>query len=152
MTDSLPNTNGRPHLHPRMYSAGFGMGPGFGFYGGGFGGTGSDPITTLLQWLQKLNYIIYTVGHMMDTIGMNASAIMQCYCMVSERLQQLLQIVKQSEFRKWIKQKSKKSKVLKYLFVFLSMILTSLAIRTVRFVFLTISKQSGNPLTSRLTL
>ena len=105
---------------------GMGMGMGMGAY---------NPFMTSLQWLNNLNYIVYTVGHMGDMIGMNAHAILQGYHGLSTMLQKIIEIIKKSDARLWLRKKSKKSKLLRFLFVFLSMALTAMAYKIIRLAY-----------------
>jgi hypothetical protein len=118
------------------------------FLSGGFGGTNPDPsnpFVTSLQWLQYLNYIVYSLGNIIDMIGMNANAIVNAYHVASGFMQNLIKIIKQSDFRKWMLQKSKKSKVVRYLFVFLSMLATHLTFRLIRFLYYYFEFHHGPP-------
>lgn len=106
----------------------------YGFYGnpmmnfmmpGMSGGVGDgNPLITSLQYLQGLSYVVYSLGQMFDMIGMNASSIYQGYLMIYSMIQKLVLIAKNSSFRKWMQTKSKKSRIVRYLFVALSMVAT----------------------------
>lgn len=96
----------------------------------GMGGGSGDgnPLMTSLQYLQGLSYVVYSLGQMFDMIGMNASSIYQGYLMIYNMIQKLILIAKNSSFRKWMQSKSKKSKIVRYVFVVLSMVATYSAI------------------------
>ena len=109
-----------------------GMGMGIGIPFGAY----NNPFMTSLQWLNNLNYVVYTIGHMTEMVGMNAHAILQGYQGLSTMLQKVIEIIKKSNVRLWLRKKSKKSKLLRFLFVFLSMALTAMAYKIIRLAYI----------------
>ena len=115
-----------------------GMGMGYGFRPGmgmgmGMGGF-MDPFMNSVQWLHSLNYLVYTIGHMAELLGMNANAILQGYQTVKNMIKHIIDIIKQSDTRIWLKNKSKKSKLLRFLFVFVTMATTALIIQLIQYI------------------
>ena len=141
------STNANPNMRRPHGPQGRMGGGGFGYFGnpmlnfmmpGMFNGSGTssegNPLFTTLQYLQSLSYLIYSLGQMFDMIGMNANSIINGYNMIYNMVQKLIHIAKTSHFRKWMQSKSKKSKVVRFLFVILSMVATSLAMRLFHFL------------------
>lgn len=129
-----PNNMNTPYYGSRGMG-GMGMGMGMGIPFGGYNNV-NNPFMASLQFLNSLNYIVYTVGHMTDMLGMNANAILQGYHGLASMLQKIIEIIKKSDMRLWLRKKSKKSKLLRFLFVFLSMTLTAMAYKIIRLAYI----------------
>jgi len=130
------------------YSGGYG---GYGGVGGGFGGSagmgammglssmmgmyGLGSMGGPLSWLYSLNYFVSSLGIMYEWFGMNSHAILQLYHSTLGMIRRLVMIIRQSSFRRWLQQKSRKSAVVRFLFVVITMGIVSQAITLARFIY-----------------
>jgi hypothetical protein len=89
---------------------GYGMGLGLGGMGmiGGYGP---------FSWIYSLNYFVNSLGMMLNMIGMSSHAIIHLYHAAYEQVNVLMNIVKNSEVRRWLQRKSRQSRVLRYIFI-----------------------------------
>ena len=105
---------------------GGGMFPG-GMYGGGMmmGGMMGHPGTGggMMGFLYTMNYFVSMASQAVYFLGMNSHRIAEAVKSAKAALVNLEKIVRQSEFRRWMQRKSKKSAILRYLFVFTSAVL-----------------------------
>lgn len=120
-----------------MGFGGMGMGMGMGGYGyggmrpfGSIGSPGGDPF----GWIYSLNSFVFSLMQVMNMLGMNANVLFQSYQMISGVVIKLVAIVKKSKFRRWLQAKSRQSNLVRWLFVFTSMILVSQAVKIVHYV------------------
>jgi hypothetical protein len=119
----------------RGYGGGYGgmgmmgMGYGMGMMGMGMG-NGQGP----MAWLSSLNYFVYAIGQFMTLMDMNANNIMRTYYTVRDTLTNAIHVIKHSSVRRWLQRKSKKSVILRWVFIFGSMILVHQVYRLVRFI------------------
>lgn len=130
---------------------GGGMGGGYGRYGGGMGGMygmggmgmgmgmgmGSHMMMGMggpMSWIYSLNSIVHSIPMMMDVLGMNSHMLYNLYCETCALLMKIVNIVKRSDFRRFLQQKSRRSKALRFIFVVISMGLASQAVRLARLI------------------
>ena len=126
-----------------------GMGGGYGGYGGGMGGMygmggmgmgmgmGSHMMMGMggpMSWIYSLNSIVHSIPMMMDILGMNSQMLYKLYCETCVLLMKIVNIVKRSDFRRFLQQKSRRSKALRFIFVIVSMGLASQAVRLARLI------------------
>ena len=127
------------------------MGGGYGGYGGGMGGMygmggmgmgmgmgmGSHMMMGMggpMSWIYSLNSIVHSIPMMMDVLGMNSQMLYKLYCETCVLLMKIVNIVKRSDFRRFLQQKSRRSKALRFIFVIVSMGLASQAVRLARLI------------------
>eukprot|EP01034_Spumella_vulgaris_P024082 gene24081-30385_t len=114
------------------------MGGGFGPYGGGgmmfpggmYGGMMMSGMMGhpgagggMMNFLCTMNYFVSMASQAVYFLGMNSHRIVDAVKTAKAALVNLEKIVRQSEFRRWMQRKSKKSVILRYLFVFMSAVL-----------------------------
>jgi hypothetical protein len=97
------------------YMMGMGMG-----MGGSVGGGGNNPIA----WIYSINQMIYSVSYALDMIGMNSQAIQLLFHRLFQLYIDIVKYVKQSKVRKWLQEKSKKSKLFRIFIIVTSMVMT----------------------------
>lgn len=116
---------------------GGGMNGGYGGYGGGMYGMGmgmgmSPMMMGPFSWIYSLNNMIHSIPMMMDVLGMNSQMLLKILNQVYAMLTNICKMIKTSQFRRFLQQKSKRSKVLRVIFIVVSMGLASQAVRLVK--------------------
>jgi hypothetical protein len=86
---------------------------------GGMGG-GNSPVA----WIYSLNQMIFSISYALDMIGMNSQAIQQLYYRIIDIYKNFLLYVKNSKIRKYLQEKSQKSKLFRVILICCTMILT----------------------------
>jgi hypothetical protein len=86
-------------------------------------------------WIYSINYFIMNMGQVMDMLGMNTHALLLLVKKLRDLIKRIELAVRHSEFRRWLQRKSKKSQLLRFLFVFTAMAVTSQIIKLVRLIF-----------------
>lgn len=130
-----------------MNSSGYGgMGGGYGGYGGGgmYGmggmgmgmgmGMGSHMMMGPFSWIYSLNNLVHSIPMMMDILGMNSQMLYQIFNQTCAMLMKIVTIVRTSGFRRFLQQKSRRSKVLRLIFIFGSMGLASQALKLAKLI------------------
>jgi len=112
-----------------MGSMGMGMGMGgMGGMGlGGMGGMGSH-----FGWIYSLQSAMYSLGALMEFAGMATQGVMHLSRQLYYKFHQFRYLVMHSETRKWIQRKCKKSRILRWVLMFVVMTFTHQAIRLVK--------------------
>jgi hypothetical protein len=87
------------------------------------------------SWIYSINYFIMNMGQVMDMLGMNTHALLLLVKKLRDLIKRIELAVRHSEFRRWLQRKSKKSQLLRFLFVFTAMAVTSQIIKLVRLLF-----------------
>ncbi len=77
----------------------------------------------MMGFLYTMNYFVSMASQAVYFLGMNSHRIAEAMKSAKAALVNLEKIVRQSEFRRWMQRKSKKSAILRYLFVFTSAVL-----------------------------
>mmetsp|Transcript_21270 Transcript_21270/g.35628 ORF Transcript_21270/g.35628 Transcript_21270/m.35628 type:complete len:278 (+) Transcript_21270:134-967(+) len=116
-----------------MYGMG-GMGYGGGMMGYGMGYGMGGMMGGPMAILYSINYFIAMIGQLTAMLGMSSQAVWHLFGIAKEALIKLEKIIRTSEFRRWLQRKSRKSPLLRYLFVVSSMLLTSQVIRLARYL------------------
>jgi hypothetical protein len=129
------NTHNRQTNHNSLSRGGH-MGGGYNPYGGGMfpggmyggmmmGGMMGHPGAGggMMGFLYTMNYFVNMASQVVYFLGMNSHRITEAVKSAKTALVNLEKIVRQSEFRRWMQRKSKKSVILRYLFVFMSAVL-----------------------------
>ena len=122
-----------------------GMGGGYGGYGGGmYGmggmgmgmgmGMGSHMMMGPFSWIYSLNNIVHSIPMMMDVLGMNSQMLYHLYIETCSMLMKIVNIVKRSDFRRFLQQKSRRSQALRMIFILVSMGLASQAVRIAKLI------------------
>jgi hypothetical protein len=126
---------------------GYGMGGyggmGYGMYGMGYGGMGYGGMGMLMgpmAWINSINYLFMTVHQLVGMLGMNSHLFVNMVKGLSLSLQRFEATIRQSSFRFWLQQKSKKSKLLRFIFVLASMALAAQGARFFRDALMHITK------------
>jgi hypothetical protein len=124
-TPSIHNRNNPGQQIPaqqRNYG-GTPMNYGYGMYGmGPYGGYGMNSLYSgPMMYIQSFNYFIMSIGHFFDLIGVSSHALIEGIYAIGKMLKDLEMKIRTSEFRRWLQQKSKKSKLLRFLFILSSM-------------------------------
>lgn len=73
-----------------------------------------------LYFIQNINYFVMSIGHFFDLIGMSSHALLETLRSFIALLKQLEMKIRTSEFRRWLQRKSRKSRLLRFLFVIAS--------------------------------
>jgi hypothetical protein len=111
-----------------MGMGGMGMGMGMGGMGlMGMGGMGSH-----LGWIYSLQSAMYSLGALMEFAGMATQGVMHLFRQLYYKFHQFRYLVMHSETRKWTQRKCKKSRILRWVLMFVAMTLTHQAIRLVK--------------------
>jgi hypothetical protein len=105
-----------------------GMGGMYGMGGMGMGMGMMGPFS----WIYSLNNIIHSIPMMVDVLGMNSQMVYDLYNQVLGILMKIINFVKKSDFRRFLQQKSRRSKALRIIFILASMGLASQAMRLVK--------------------
>ena len=106
-----------------MYSNSYPMIPPMMGYGGMFGGgAGESPI---MRWLYVINSSLYSIGQLGSLLAMSAHTFYAAIHGLRELHGRIHQILSQSNTLAWVRSKTKKSKILRWLIIFLSMYITS---------------------------
>ena len=123
---------------------GYGMGMGMmGGYGMGMGmgmmGMGMNPMLGMLNGpmtlIYSLNYLVMSLGQVMEVLGMNAHTIMHLYRTAFEAYQQIAERIRTSETRRWLQRKCKKSRLLRFLLVVASCAVVGSGIKVIQYYF-----------------
>lgn len=144
MTGGYSNQSFSPYsqtMMPFSGYGGYGMGMGFGGMGGyGGGGLMMGP----LNFFYSINYFINSITQVLYMLGMNSHVLFDSINSIKQLLLKLEITVRNSEFRKWLQQKSKKSKIIRYAFVLISMFLASQTVQIVKYIILSSIKPANN--------
>lgn len=138
-----PNISNNRGMNNQQYRGGMG---GYGGMGGGYGNMGMGSMYGMggmgmgmgmgmmgpFSWIYSLNNIIHSIPMMVDVLGMNSQMIYDLYNQILALLMKLINLVKRSDFRRFLQQKSRRSRALRIIFIVISMGLASQAIRLVR--------------------
>ena len=123
-----------------------GMGGGYGGYGGGsmYGmggmgmgmgmGMGSHMMMGPFAWIYSLNNIVHSIPMMLDVLGMNSQMLYHIFNETCALLMKIINLVKRSDFRRFLQQKSRRSKMLRMVFIIGSMGLASQALRLAKLI------------------
>ena len=119
-----------------------GMGGGYGGYGGGgmYGmggmgmGMGSHMMMGPFSWIYSLNNIVHSIPMMLDVLGMNSQMLYHIFNETCALLMKIINLVKRSDFRRFLQQKSRRSKMLRFVFIIGSMGLASQALRLAKLI------------------
>lgn len=136
----LPSKNNDDDKLPTRTSSGVGgnLGVGgfnpYGYYGNPFLMSGP------LSWAFSLNYFIFSVNQFIEAVGMNSVALLQVYSQVIYLWKVYSNLFMKSNFRKWIQQKSKESKLLRFLFIVGAIAISAQLTKVVRYL---LSNMSG---------
>jgi hypothetical protein len=112
----------------------------FGGLYGGFplspmmGGYGSPMLMGPFQIIHSVNYFFANATQMAHMLGANSYVLVQLFCTAKEALKDMELLIRRSAFRRWLQRKSKKSAVLRYVFVFASMAIATQLVRIVRYL------------------
>ncbi len=105
------------------------MGNAFAFSGSPYsGGMYGNP----MSFIYSMNYFISMVSQVAYVLSMNSHMFMDSCRTVSAMVSGLEKLVRQSELRRWLQRKSKKSAVLRYVFVLSSMAIAAQLYRLAR--------------------
>ena len=108
---------------------GMGMNPYMGLpYSPMMGGMMGGPFS----FIYSLNYFMSNFAHGISMLSANSFVLYQLFHTVQSALKDLEMAIRRSAFRRWLQRKSRKSVVLRYLFVFSSMVITSQLLRILR--------------------
>ncbi len=105
-----------------------------------------------MNFIYSVNYFIGILSQMYHMVGMNAHVAVHLFQSTSMLLLKLENVVRTSEFRRWIQRKSKKSAVLRYLFVLSSMAIVGQVVRLVRFLVAQYFSKKKNLLQSAVSI
>ena len=123
-----------------------GMGGGYGGYGGGsmYGmggmgmgmgmGMGSHMMMGPFSWIYSLNNIVHSIPMMLDVLGMNSQMLYHIFNETCALLMKIINLVKRSDFRRFLQQKSRRSKMLRLVFIIGAMGLASQALRLAKLI------------------
>ena len=123
-----------------------GMSGGYGGYGGGsmYGmggmgmgmgmGMGSHMMMGPFSWIYSLNSIVHSIPMMLDVLGMNSQMLYNVYLETCALIMKIVNVVKRSDFRRFLQQKSRRSKALRTIFILVSMGLASQAVRLAKMI------------------
>ena len=99
------------------------MGMGMMGMGMGMGGLMDNP---LMRWMYVLNSSMYMLGQVGSLLYMNANSFYSMIRHITELYKKLKEIIAKSSILLWVRDKTKKSKLLRWLLILLSMYLTSM--------------------------
>lgn len=108
---------------------GFPMGMGYG-YGMGYGMQGAGP----LSWMYTLSQLVNVVGQLHAMVSMNAHALSHMYHQLIENINTFYNVLKNTKVRRWLQRKSKKSKLFRYILIFLSAVITAKAVYLIKLI------------------
>ena len=117
-----------------MGYGGYGMGMGS-MYGMGYGMMGYGGMGMMmgpLSFINSINYFIMSIGQIFSMVGMSSHALSGTFQNIVTALKHLELSIRQSEFRRWLQLKSKKSKVLRFVFVISAMAISMQGARMVK--------------------
>ena len=102
------------------------MMPMMGMYGMGLGmGSGGLMDNSLMRWMYVLNGSMYALSHLGSLVYMNAHTFYGVIRALRDSYLKLRELIAQSSVMIWLRDKTKKSKILRWLLIFVSMYLTS---------------------------
>lgn len=140
-----PYTSNNRGMNNQYHRGGMGGGyGGMGGMGGGYGGMGMGGMYGMggmgmgmgmmgpFSWIYSLNNIIHSIPMMVDVLGMNSQMVYDLYNQILGMLMKIINFVKKSDFRRFLQQKSRRSKALRIIFILASMGLASQAMRLVK--------------------
>jgi len=108
---------------------GMGMNPYMGLpYSPMMGGMMGGPFS----FIYSLNYFVSSFAQGISMLSANSFVLYQLFHTVQSALKDFELAIRRSAFRRWLQRKSRKSAVLRYLFVFSSMVITSQLLRILR--------------------
>ena len=84
------------------------------------------------SFIYSLNYFVSSFAQGISMLSANSFMVYQLFHTVQNALKDLEIAIRRSAFRRWLQRKSRKSAVLRYLFVFSSMVITSQLLRILR--------------------
>ena len=67
--------------------------------------------------IYSLNYLVASLGQIMEVLGMNAHSLLHLYRTSFAAYEQLVERVRTSETRRWLQRKCNKSQLLRFLLV-----------------------------------
>eukprot|EP01036_Dinobryon_divergens_P022532 gene22532-30796_t len=121
-------TIGNPYNQLGM-GMGMGMNPYMGMpFSPMMGGMMGGPFS----FIYSLNYFVSSFAQGISMLSANSFMVYQLFHTVQNALKDLEIAIRRSAFRRWLQRKSRKSAVLRYLFVFSSMVITSQLLRILR--------------------
>lgn len=85
------------------------------------GGGGNNPIA----WIYSINQMIYSISYALDMIGMNSQQIQNLYFRLYQIYENILEYIKSSKVRKWIQEKSKRSRLFRIFIICMTMIVST---------------------------
>ena len=124
----------RPRPMPSSYGGGYGggyggmnafhpmMGMGMMGMGMGMGGLMDNP---LMRWMYVLNSSMYMLGQVGTLLYMNVNSMYGVIRNITDCYRKLKEIMSKSSTLLWLRSKTRKSKILRWLLILLSMYLTS---------------------------
>jgi hypothetical protein len=134
-----PNISNTRGMNNQQYRGGMGggyggMGGGYGGMGMGMGGMGMGGMGMMgpFSWIYSLNNIIHSIPMVVDVLGMNSQMVYDLYNQILAILMKIINFVKKSDFRRFLQQKSRRSRALRIAFIIVSMGLASQAMRLVK--------------------
>jgi len=114
---------------------GMGMGMGYGgmggmgYYGGGMMNPMMGILSGPLSLIYSINYLIGSLGQIMELLGMNSQALLQTYRTAYDAYIRVVEQIRTSETRRWLQRKCKKSALLRFLLVTASCAVVAAAMR-----------------------
>jgi hypothetical protein len=76
------------------------------------------------QLIHNINYFIYSIGHLFDFVGYASYGLLETCKSLLNLLKRLEMKIRSSEFRRWLQKKSRKSAMLRFLFLLCSVALS----------------------------
>lgn len=143
--NTIPGSFGSMYSNPMAYG-GYNNSYGMMGYGAGMGMNGmmgGGMMAGPMNLIYSINYFIAMVGQITTMLGMSSQALIHLYSMAAEALAKAEVKVRQSAIRRWFQQKSRKSPLLRWLFIITSMAIASQIARLLKYLVAQQLKKNG---------
>ena len=97
---------------------------------GGHGMMGGGP----MSFIYSINYSRAMIGQVMAMLGMSTQAIIHLYHMAVDTFIKAEKMIRQSAIRRWFQQKSKKSPLLRWIFILSTMALVNQVVKLLKYL------------------
>jgi hypothetical protein len=85
-------------------------------------------------FIYSINYFITNFSQALSMLNANSFVVIELFYTILRVVKDVELAVRRSSFRRWLQRKSKKSVILRYIFVLASMAITSQLMRLARFI------------------
>lgn len=98
------------------------------------GGHGMMGGTGPMSFIYSINYSIAMIGQVITMLGMSTQAIMHLYHMAVDTFMKVEKMIRQSAIRRWFQQKSKKSPLLRWIFILSTMAVVNQVVKLLKYL------------------